>query len=83
LRARSQRKPRKDRSHREEHERLAFIAVANNEWLIENGFLTPTLKIRRSVIEASVAPLVPQWFASRSPVISPALPRRSLYDVIS
>jgi long-chain acyl-CoA synthetase len=65
----------------EEHERLAFIAVANNEWLIENGFLTPTL--RRSVIEASVAPLVPQWFASRSPVISPALPRRSLYDVIS
>jgi long-chain acyl-CoA synthetase len=53
----------------EDHERLAFIAVVGTPWTIENGTLTPTLKIRRNVIEARYAPLAEAWFRQRQPVI--------------
>lgn len=33
------------------HERLKYLAVVKDEWVIENGFLTPTMKIKRNVIE--------------------------------
>ena len=50
-------------------EKLQFIAVAKEEWLIENGFLTPTMKIKRTVIEDNYKPLYDQWFESKEPVI--------------
>jgi long-chain acyl-CoA synthetase len=53
----------------EEHERLAFVAVAKDEWQVENGFLTPTLKIKRSVIEDTYGPRVPGWYEQRQQVI--------------
>jgi long-chain acyl-CoA synthetase len=46
------------------HERLAMIVVANEPWSIENGFLTPTMKIRRSRIEAAVTHAVESWYAT-------------------
>lgn len=33
------------------HERLAKIVVTADSWEIANGFLTPTMKLKRSVIE--------------------------------
>lgn len=51
------------------HEQLEFLAVANEPWLIENGFLTPTMKIKRSVLEERYAPKVEGWYARPSPVI--------------
>jgi long-chain acyl-CoA synthetase len=53
----------------EEHEHLAFLVVAKQEWQVENGFLTPTLKIKRAAIEAAVAPQVSDWFARKKPLI--------------
>jgi len=53
----------------EEHEQLAFLAVVNDEWQVENGLLTPTLKIKRSAIEARYAPKVSDWYARRQKVI--------------
>jgi long-chain acyl-CoA synthetase len=53
----------------EEHERLAFLALAAEEWQVENGFLTPTLKIKRSVIEAHYAAKVSSWYANKKPVV--------------
>lgn len=50
------------------HERLHMIVVAGEPWSIENGFLTPTMKIRRSRIEAAVAHAVPGWYSSGSAV---------------
>jgi long-chain acyl-CoA synthetase len=43
------------------HEALGFIAVVKDSWAIENGFLTPTLKIRRSVIEQTYGPHAETW----------------------
>jgi long-subunit acyl-CoA synthetase (AMP-forming) len=47
-----------------EYERLRMIVVARDPWSIENGCLTPTMKIRRGNIEAAVAPEVDAWYAS-------------------
>ncbi|MEK7410272.1 MAG: AMP-binding acetyl-CoA synthetase, partial [Actinomycetota bacterium] len=46
------------------HEKLRMIVVARESWSIENGFLTPTMKIRRARIEAAIAPQVEGWYAS-------------------
>ncbi len=53
----------------EEHEQLAFLVVAKDEWAVENGFLTPTLKIKRAAIESAAAPHVDAWFAKKRAVI--------------
>ena len=46
------------------HQRLRMIVVANEPWSIENGFLTPTMKIRRHRIESAVAHAIENWYAS-------------------
>jgi len=44
-------------------EQLRMIVIAREPWSIENGCLTPTMKIRRGNIEATVAAEVPAWYA--------------------
>jgi long-subunit acyl-CoA synthetase (AMP-forming) len=39
--------------HLESHEHVDAIVVVNDEWTIENDVLTPTLKIKRHVLEKS------------------------------
>jgi long-chain acyl-CoA synthetase len=51
------------------HEHLEFLAVVKEPWLIENGFLTPTMKIKRSVIEETYEPKSETWYGSKKPVI--------------
>lgn len=53
----------------ESHERLAFVTVVKERWTIENGFLTPTMKIRRAVIEAAYAPHLDDWYGRGAKVI--------------
>ena len=51
-----------------DYEKLQMIVIAPEPWSIENGCLTPTMKIRRSRIEAGVAPQVESWYAAKSAV---------------
>jgi len=51
------------------HERLDRLVVVNEPWSIENGCLTPTMKIRRNRIEAAQAAQVDAWYAGQGPVI--------------
>ncbi|MBW0145973.1 AMP-binding protein [Marinobacter arenosus] len=51
------------------HEQLAFITVVSDEWSIENSFLTPTLKLKRNVVEDAYQEKVDTWYAQRQPVI--------------
>ena len=51
------------------HEQMACAVVVKEPWGIENGMLTPTMKIRRNVIEERYAPNVSQWLGARSKVI--------------
>jgi len=52
-----------------DYERLKMLVVANKPWSIENGCLTPTMKIKRSHIEYSVQHEIDNWYAKSSSVI--------------
>lgn len=51
------------------YEKLQFLVVANEPWSIENGCLTPTMKIKRSRIEAALEPHLPQWYEQPQSVL--------------
>jgi len=51
------------------HERLQAIVVAGRPWTVENGMLTPTLKLKRNAIEERAAPHVAAWYESGKAVI--------------
>jgi len=52
-----------------DYEQLRMIVVAGEPWSIENGCLTPTMKIKRARIEAAVEPRVESWYSSKSSVV--------------
>lgn len=45
----------------EGHEKLSKLVLTTERWTIENGLLTPTLKIRRHEIERHYADKVSNW----------------------
>jgi long-chain acyl-CoA synthetase len=51
------------------HEQLDFLAIVKDEWLPENGFLTPTFKIVRFKIEETFYPHTQNWYASKKKII--------------
>lgn len=53
----------------DDHEKVQFLAVVNEEWLPENGFVTPTNKIKRAKIEEEHAGVLDEWYASKKKVI--------------
>lgn len=54
-----------------EYERLKMLVIAAQPWSIENGCLTPTMKIKRSHIEYSVQHQLDNWYANSKVVIWP------------
>ncbi len=52
-----------------DYEQMKMIVIAREPWSIDNGCLTPTMKIKRSNIEAKVAPLVDKWFDGKDMVL--------------
>ncbi|BES71138.1 AMP-binding protein [Marinobacter nanhaiticus D15-8W] len=51
------------------HEQLKFIAVVKDEWTIENDFLTPTMKLKRNMVEDAYKANTDSWYAQKQPVI--------------
>ena len=51
-----------------DYEKLKFIVVADQPWQIENGMLTPTMKIKRTNIEKAIEPKLDAWYAANQPV---------------
>lgn len=45
----------------DKHERMGQLVVVKDQWAVENGFLTPTLKIKRNVIESTYGPQLQAW----------------------
>jgi long-subunit acyl-CoA synthetase (AMP-forming) len=46
-----------------------MLVIAPEPWSIENGCLTPTMKIKRARIETQVAPTVETWYATKGAVM--------------
>jgi long-subunit acyl-CoA synthetase (AMP-forming) len=53
----------------EAFERLQFLVVVKDPWQIENGFLTPTMKIKRSMLEDTYGPQMDDWYAAGKKVV--------------
>ncbi len=51
------------------HEHLQFLAVVKDAWLIENGFLTPTMKIKRAKIEDTYGGNEEAWYGAKDKLI--------------
>ncbi|MGH8461263.1 MAG: AMP-binding protein [Stenotrophobium sp.] len=51
------------------HEQLAFVVVVKEQWTITNGFLTPTMKIKRNVIEKRYESSIETWCTTKRTVI--------------
>jgi len=53
----------------DQHEQLEMIVVIGDEWTIENGLLTPTMKLKRSAIEGKYGPQAEGWYAKKQRVV--------------
>jgi long-chain acyl-CoA synthetase len=51
-----------------DYEQLRMLVLAPEPWSIENGYLTPTMKIRRNRIENAVHDDMEKWYASKDPI---------------
>jgi long-chain acyl-CoA synthetase len=53
----------------EKHERIHKLVVLQEEWTIENGLLTPTMKIKRNPIEDKYQPHYETWYSHSESVV--------------
>lgn len=53
----------------EPHEQLSCLIVVKDLWTMENGFLTPTMKIKRNIIEKHYLPLAEGWVKGGQKVV--------------
>jgi long-subunit acyl-CoA synthetase (AMP-forming) len=52
-----------------DYEQMKMLVIAKEPWSIDNGCLTPTMKIKRNKIEALVEADVDKWFAEKGAVL--------------
>ena len=53
----------------ESDEKVAFVVVVREPWTMENGMLTPTMKIKRNVIEDFYNQKMDDWFSQKKKVV--------------
>ncbi|MBY0234012.1 MAG: AMP-binding acetyl-CoA synthetase, partial [Burkholderiaceae bacterium] len=51
------------------HEQLDCVTVITTPWTVDNGFITPTFKVKRNHIEEVYGPKLEGWAAQRKPVV--------------
>lgn len=51
------------------HEHIKFVTIVSDEWSIASGHLTPTMKMKRDVIESSYKPHLDDWYEARQAVV--------------
>jgi len=53
----------------EKHEKIEKAVIMKEDWSIENGLMTPTLKIKRSQVEKIHMPMYRSWFDAEERVL--------------
>ncbi|WP_043765517.1 AMP-binding protein [Algiphilus aromaticivorans] len=53
----------------DQHEQLEFLVVVEDQWTTENDFVTPTMKVKRNVVEDHYLKHAEDWAAKRQPVV--------------
>ncbi len=53
----------------ENYERLNAMVIMSGDWTIENGLLTPSLKVKRNEVEKIHLPKYPQWYSLNQKIV--------------
>ncbi len=53
----------------EHFERLEKMVILKNDWTVENGLMTPTLKVKRNELEKIYLPHYPEWYHRKGKVV--------------
>jgi long-chain acyl-CoA synthetase len=53
----------------EHYEHLKKVVIMKEEWSINNGMMTPTLKVKRNEVEKIKVPHYPEWYAKEGIVV--------------
>jgi long-chain acyl-CoA synthetase len=56
-------------AHLEGHEQVRFIGIVDGPWTVFNGHITPTLKLKRNVVEHRYQKLAEDWNLQNAPVV--------------
>jgi long-chain acyl-CoA synthetase len=51
------------------HEQMDFVAVVPEQWTVDNGFITPTFKVKRPMIEKHYGPSFETWLGLKQAVV--------------
>jgi len=57
---------------------MRLIAIVDGPWSIANGLMTPTLKIKRTLVEQRYLTLLGGWAQQKSPIVWESDPAREL-----
>lgn len=55
--------------HLEPHEQLDTAVIMKNDWSVENGLMTPSMKLKRNEIEKIHLPNYPKWYHQEGKVV--------------
>lgn len=53
----------------EKHEKIEKAVIMKEDWTVENGLMTPTLKIKRSQVEKIHMPMYRSWFDAEERIL--------------
>merc|ERR1711974_312235 len=53
----------------EKHEKIEKVIIMKEDWNVDNGLTTPTLKIKRNAVEKIHKPYYKQWFEMENKVL--------------
>ena len=53
----------------ESYEKLEKVVIMKEDWTIENGLMTPTLKVKRNEVEKIHLPKYPMWYKKEGEVV--------------
>ena len=53
----------------EKHEKIEKVVIMKEDWTVDNGLTTPTLKVKRNAIEKIHQPFYKEWFNKDNKVI--------------
>lgn len=53
----------------EAYEKIAKAVIMKEDWSVDNGLMTPTLKVKRNRVESIHMPMYPQWFEKSENVV--------------
>ncbi|HMQ61055.1 MAG TPA: AMP-dependent synthetase, partial [Flavilitoribacter sp.] len=50
-------------------ERIYTVVIVKDDWTIENGILTPTLKIKRNAVSNYYEPYLQDWIEKKESIV--------------